>query len=212
MTKIAQKDINDAVMGAVTPLLEERGYQLYSGKQFLSISGDVIRNVAIYPNKNNAYVWYGAFPLCEQNLWMGWSTTGGRIPEEHAGLTIPDAESLESAVGAMCDAVIESMQRMDRITDIQAFAEILSAQDSPNRALAKAYCLAYLGDAHGAAANAGQYLDEGPRSLKAAASAEALVQAAEGEAIPELIRKSTISNVRRLRLKRFLPKSDEESD
>ena len=101
---------------------------------------------------------------------------------------------------------------MDRITDVQAFADILATRDTPYTALARAYCLAFLGDADGAAASARRYLDGHPASLKAAASAEAVIEAAESESIPELIEESTIGNVRRLRLRRFLPQPDEESD
>ncbi len=203
--RLSQKDINDLALQALAPEFEKRGYQQYRGKQFLRISGGILRYVGVYPNKNDAYVWHGAFPLCQHDLWLGWSASGGRFPKKVGGLTVPDMDSMRPAIDALRRAVIKSLRILNRHKDAEHYAAWLTENDSPYRALALAYCLASVGDVVGASNSAMRFLDEGKPNIKTVVSAEALIEAVEDGEVADLLRQTTEDNIRRLRLRRYLP-------
>ena len=192
-------------MRPLAPELEKRGYGQYRGKQFLKISGGILRSIAVYPNKNDAYVWYGAFPLCQHDLWLGWSASGGRFPKRTGALTIQAQEDVQPSIESLMRGVIKSVRILNRIGDIAQYREMLLDQDSQYRRLALAYCHAHVGDFDKARDCARRFLDDGRVTIKTAVSAEALIEAVEDGEVPDLLRQTTEDNIRRLRLRRYLP-------
>lgn len=192
-------------MQALGPEFERRGYQQYRGKQYISISGGVLRKVAVYPDKNDAYVWYGAFPLCHYDLWLGWSAMGGRFPKRTGALKILSQDDVQPGIESLMRGVIKSVRILNRVRDTARFRDMLLEQESQYQRLALAYCHADVGEFAKARDCARRFLEDGRITTKTKIGAEALIEAVDDGEVPDLLRYATKDNVRRLRLSRYMP-------
>lgn len=196
---ISKQEIVDAVIQVVTPLFDEHDFAAQNTQRFVNVSGDLVREVCVYPNKNDAYVWRGIFPLCQHDLWTGWSALGMRYPREYGESKIVSAQELPDALGVLKENSEKALRFLIRIRDSADMSKEIEKAPRSSRQLANAYCLASLGNIDAATSSAKCFLKEGELS-KGIKSAEMLLKAIEADSVATFLEKNRKTNIRKLKL------------
>lgn len=196
---IAKPEIVDAVLHATAQLFDEFGFVGLNTQRFVNVSGDLIREICLYPNKQDAYVWRGVFPLCQNDLWTGWSALGMRFPRKHGTLKIKSAQDLSGAMERLKGSAEQEVQFLLRLRDPADMSREIAKAPRPARQLANAYCLASLGKLDAAAKSAEVFVTEDPMS-RGVKSAELLRQSIESGSVTEFLDRNRKTKVRKLKL------------
>jgi len=205
-TKLKAKDIANMVMPALTPRLESEGFQSYKEKQFIKISEGIVFYISFQLNKNNMYIWSAAYPLCQHRLWFGSGFLVKKFPENEGGLKVDTEEDIKFVLGKLANGLDNIFEFFKERQSVDAVEEKISKDGKLGHLLIKGICLAAMNKPDDAKIFLEKFILSGVGLIDDKDGVENLLAAISDGSHLELLEANKAANIKKLRLKKFLPK------
>jgi len=198
------KDIADALLVSVSPLLESEGFKEYKPKQLIKLNENVLLHVQLFPNKNDVYLWCAAHPLCQNNISLGSGVVAERLPEEEGVLKVNSQDSLDGVVEYLINRLPDLLQFLNDRFTIEGIEKSISNNAKVFPLLAKGFCLSSLGNNESAQSFIMKFMDSGLDLGESRSGAKQLLTSISEGSTKELLKENRNNNIKKLRLKKYI--------
>jgi hypothetical protein len=204
VNSLKAKDIGDSLYESIIPSLESVGFKTYKPKQLIKLNYNVLQYFKLFPNKNDIYLWCAAYPLIQNDIWLGSGVVAERFPEVEGELKVSDSASLKKGVEYVVNRLPDVINFFEDRSTLEGIEKLIPSNAKVFPLLVKGFCLSSLRKDDEARVFLTKFIDSGIDLGESRSGAEKLLASISEGNSKELLEENRINNIKKLRLKKFL--------